>query len=147
MVCHETPNSYTRNRWQLTRPLGGRYKVKFEGGYIRHYFVEAPAGMYTDLASVPKAVWSVVGPIGPHLHASIYHDFLFMAWTDRPDAVARKRDFRFANMVFDAAMRASNTPRRWLILKSVETFGWGIFKSKDYTLSERLKAWEKDLPK
>ena len=45
--------------------------------------VTVPALMCTDLATIPFAVvrWALdVGRVGPHLEATIVHDFLYIAW-------------------------------------------------------------------
>ena len=69
--------------------------------------IRVPSGMLTDLASVPWAARLIVGRVGPHLEATIVHDFLFLAWQDIPDHGARNEDFRFANEVMRQAMIAA----------------------------------------
>ena len=44
--------------------------------------ITVPAGLITDLVSVPSWARSVVGRVGPHLEACIVHDFLYVAWQD-----------------------------------------------------------------
>lgn len=96
-------------------------------------------------ASVPSVLWSLAGPIGRHLEASIIHDYLYMAWTDFR-RVATKDDWRFADAVFLAGMTASRAPRRRLIHFAVHSFiGWSVFREKPYTLAERMEAWLPDL--
>ena len=81
-------------------------KTKAREREVLDWEVVVPRGMYTDLASVPKELWSIVGPIGTHLEASVVHDYLYMAWTDfRPRAL--KRDWNFADDVFMAGLQAS----------------------------------------
>jgi hypothetical protein len=41
--------------------------------------VEVPAGFVTDLASVPRAFWSLLRPDGRYVYPAIIHDFLY--WT------------------------------------------------------------------
>ena len=91
-----------------------------------------PRGMLTDLASVPRLARSFVGKVGPHLEASIVHDYLFIAWQLIDGREPRKVDFRFANAVMFAGldkvdMRRS---RRWAI-KAALSFpwvAWSIFR-------------------
>ncbi|MEL6574390.1 MAG: DUF1353 domain-containing protein [Pseudomonadota bacterium] len=66
-----------------------------------------PAGMLTDLASVPAVARWFVGRVGPHLEAAILHDYLFVAWQDLEGHGARSRDFAFANALMMAAMKAA----------------------------------------
>ncbi len=64
--------------------------------------------MLTDLASVPRVARGIVGKVGPHLEASIVHDFLFIAWQLLDGRGARKEDFRFANAVMFAGLDATD---------------------------------------
>ena len=59
-------------------------------------------GMLTDLASVPRiAVLGGIGRVGPHLEASIVHDFLYIAWQYlNPPREAQPQDRRFADELF-----------------------------------------------
>ena len=71
-----------RSLWQLSADFGLTIKVHPEGGSAYSREITAPRGLYTDLASVPKMLWSFAGPIGRHLEISIIHDYLYMKWTD-----------------------------------------------------------------
>lgn len=84
-----------RSLWQLSANFRVRMTAHPEDGEPYALTIEAPRGLHTDLASVPKALWWVVGPIGRHLEASIIHDYLYMAWTDfRATAMKRDRGLR-----------------------------------------------------
>jgi len=96
--------------------------------------VVVPAGMLTDLTSVPRLARWLVGRVGPHLEAAILHDFLFIAWQDvlvdgepkRP----READFRFANETMQLAMATAGVARwkRALIGFAVSSFvARGVF--------------------
>ena len=39
----------------------------------------APAGMTTDLASIPRALWAILPPFGSYTGAAVIHDFLYQA--------------------------------------------------------------------
>ena len=130
-----------RSLWQLSDRFRARMTVHSKAGEPLPLTIEAPRGLYTDLASVPKALWWVVGPIGSHLEASIIHDYLYMAWTDFR-ATAPKRDHDFADTVFLAGMKVSKVRRRWLIYAVVHSpIGWAVFRKKPYTLKERMDEW------
>ena len=99
-------NKTPRSLWQLPARFRARMTVHLDNGMAFPLTIKAPRGLYTDLASVPDALWSIVGPIGRHLEASILHDYLYMAWTDfRAKAV--KRDWDFADGVLRAGMKVS----------------------------------------
>ncbi len=103
----KTPQSL----WQLSADFRAGMTVHPKDGDPYPLTIKAPRGLYTDLASVPGALWSIVGPIGTHLEASIIHDYLYMAWTDfRAQAV--KRDWDFADTMFLAAMKVSRLSAR-----------------------------------
>ena len=39
--------------------------------------ITAPAGMLTDLASIPRVAWDLLPPFGKYTGAAIIHDFLY----------------------------------------------------------------------
>ena len=134
-------NKVPESLWQLAADFRVRMTIHpKDGSAPKTITLKAPKGMYTDLASVPKAFWHIVGPIGKHLEASIIHDYLYMAWTDfnRP---ASKLDWEFADDVFLAGMRVSKVNKRKLIYTAVHAAGWKVFRKKSYTLAERMDEW------
>lgn len=133
-------NKPPKSIWQLAQKFRVSLTVhpKDENPYPLD--LEAPRGMMTDLASVPQAFWWFAGPIGPHLEASIIHDYLYMAWTDHRDA-ALKRDRDFADEVFKKGLSKSEAPKRTVIHRAVRLAGWSVFKSKPYTFEERMNDW------
>jgi len=86
--------------------------------------VTVPAGLVTDLASVPLLLRWLVGRVGPHLEAAIVHDYLYVAWRFNGRGVRRK-DRRFADAVMLAGMRAAdvNPIFRTFIYWSLRLFG------------------------
>ena len=59
-----------RTLWALQRPIA--YQVR-DGETIT-----VPAGFVTDLASIPRPVWSLYPPDGPWAQAAVIHDFLYI---------------------------------------------------------------------
>ncbi|MEL6265014.1 MAG: DUF1353 domain-containing protein [Pseudomonadota bacterium] len=87
-------------QYLLSRP----YRCAFRVDGTRRE-LEVPAGMLTDLASVPAIARTFVGRVGRHLEAAIVHDFLFVAWQDlKQPYTPTDDDFHFANAVMTAAM-------------------------------------------
>ena len=132
-----------KSLWQLSADFRVRLIVHPAGGEPYPTTIRAPRGLYTDLASVPKAFWWLVGPIGRHLEASIVHDYLYMAWTDFREKATRQ-DWTFADDVFLAGMKASRVSKnkRETIIKAVHSpIGWRVFRKKSYTLSQRMEEW------
>ena len=88
--------------------------------------------MMTDLVSVPRPLRWLVERVGPHLEATIVHDFLFIAWDDIGKQLTRD-DWRFANRVMIAGMEEARI--RWWICAFVSFaistwFSWRIFRRK-----------------
>lgn len=129
--------------WQLAANFRASMTVHPEDGAPYALTIRAPRGLYTDLASVPKAFWHIVGPIGRHLEASIIHDYLYMAWTDFRTK-AQRRDWDFADEFFRAGMKASKVrviDRKLIYMAVHSPIGWAVFKKKPHTLKNRMNTW------
>lgn len=59
-----------RSLWAIERPLTYRTGPGDET-------ITVPAGYVTDLASIPRVVWSFYPPDGPWVKAAVVHDFLY----------------------------------------------------------------------
>ena len=78
------------------------------------------AGYKTDLASVPRFLWSIVPPFGEYTFAAIIHDYLY------ENGLYSKR---FADREFKHIMRNSDVilSKRFVMYISVKFFGKGNF--------------------
>ena len=107
-------------------------------GQVDPFCITVPAGMLTDLASVPWFARWAVSRVGRHLEAAIVHDFLYVArkWDDDPAERAAKR--KFADQVMRAAMDKAgvNGIACFLIYVAVRAFGG--FRTKPTTCKEFL---------
>lgn len=83
-------------------------------------YIDVPVGYITDLASVPRALWSIFPPHGRYAKAAIVHDFLYA------NAIGDKA---FADDVFLEAMTVLDVPRwrRLLMYWAVRLFGRGSY--------------------
>ena len=111
--------------------VGADYKVRFRiAGETAKRTIVVPRGMLTDLASVPRFAQSIVSRVGPHLEASIVHDFLYVAWQDIAGAAARKADWNFADELFRVAMKAAAVDLDQIVAihGAVRFFGWPVYK-------------------
>ena len=112
---------------------GGPFLVSWqpEGEDWRQIVV--PAGLVTDLTSVPRLLRIVIGRVGPWLEAAIVHDYLYIAWQDLPDGAPRFADRAFADEIMRVAMIEAGVPRWavWLIHKAVRWFGAGAYARRD----------------
>jgi hypothetical protein len=107
------------------------YKVRFRiQGETAKRTITVPRGMLTDLASVPRFAQSIVARVGPHLEASIVHDFLYVAWQDLTGGTARKADWNFADELFRVAMKAAAVDLDQIVAihGAVRFFGWPIYR-------------------
>ena len=98
---------------------GGNWKLWRDFIYYSETLDEnitVPAGFITDFASIPKVFRSFVSKAGPHVRASVVHDFLYSK-TD----VGRKA----ADGIFLEAMRISGVgkAKRFVMYWAVRLFG------------------------
>lgn len=106
-------------------------KVKPSGGQAFWFPIEVPCGLKTDLSSVPSWARWYMSRVGPHLEASIVHDWLYVAWhVEGKSAAPWMRSF--ADDVFRAAMKKAGV--RWHrrtiahgVVRGVEWIGFGSF--------------------
>ena len=111
--------------------VGADYKVCFRiKGEAAKRTIVVPRGMLTDLASVPRFAQSIVARVGPHLEASIVHDFLYVAWQDLPGGTARRSDWNFADELLRVAMKAAEVDLDQIVAihGAVRVFGWPVYK-------------------
>jgi hypothetical protein len=143
------PKGSDRNAdWQLCADYAADIDLSYrEDGADKRatWRLTAPKGLYTDLSSIPAFGRWIVSKVGPHLEASILHDWLYVAWTDhRPLDAPRFSDFVFANAVLAAGIRELDTLtgfKRFVILFAVDLVGWWLFMKKDKRLGEELPKW------
>jgi hypothetical protein len=113
----------------VSRPYCVRFKL--DG---RNCEITVPAGLVTDLSSVPRLAWTLtgIGRVGPHLEASIVHDFLYVAWQSLGHG-PRESDRRFADELLRVGMLAAgvNLVRAWFIYQAVRLFGRRPFCGRD----------------
>ena len=91
--------------------------------------VRVPERFLTDLSSVPWWGRWYVGRVGPHLEASIVHDWLYAAWRIRGRRHRTECNRKFADDVFRAALFAAEVGRcrRAVMYRAVRWFGWSAF--------------------
>lgn len=135
VLAREPESLRTEKLSEVSYIVDQDYKVSFTvtvgGGDIRKT-VTVPRGMLTDLASVPRLARWIVGRVGPHLEASIVHDFLYVAWQLLPEPEAREEDFEFANAVMFAGIE--NTGLSWAERNAIKSalslpyFAWSVYR-------------------
>ncbi|EHP6140085.1 DUF1353 domain-containing protein [Escherichia coli] len=83
--------------------------------------IRVPAGYVTDLASVPRLLWSVFPPHGRYAKAAIIHDWLY------DNALRTKKE---ADRIFLDAMNVLEVPawRRLMMYCAVHLFWRGNYK-------------------
>jgi len=123
--------------------VGADYKVQFRlAGESRKRAITVPRGLLTDLSSSPRFAQAIVARVGPHLEASIVHDFLYVAWQDMDGRSARRPDWEFADEILRAGMRAANVDRGQVaaIHAAVHVAGWPVYR-KANPPPRYLKFW------
>ena len=119
-------------RWRLVEPFdyytqepcsGMRWEwFKVDSNtQAKRIWIDVPADYITDLASVPRVLWSVFPPHGRYAKAAIVHDYLYS------NALGTKQ---WADSVFLEAMTVLNVPRwrRTAMYWAVRLFGRGKYQ-------------------
>lgn len=136
LVLGRAPETLKRGDREAMYVIMKDYRVQVDINGQRHYII-VPAGMTTDLVSIPRRFRSIIGRVGPHLEACIVHDWLYIAW-QLQDRMPRKADWKFANRVLYAGLKAANVPlvTRVGIKLAMEVpfLSWGVFKGRDSNL-------------
>jgi len=85
--------------------------------------IVVPAGFQTDLASIPRSLWTILPPVGKYDAAAVVHDFLYQ----QPPAGCSRDD---ADAVLDEAMIVCGVPtwQRRLIYVGVRVGGWVVWR-------------------
>ncbi|EPE0659238.1 DUF1353 domain-containing protein [Escherichia coli] len=92
--------------------------------------IRVPAGYVTDLASVPRILWSLLPPAGRYAKAAIIHDWMY------DNALRSKKE---ADLIFLDGMRILGVSRwrRGLMYMAVRLFGRGSYDRKNTAKSAR----------
>lgn len=106
----------------------------------KQFFVVAPKGFVTDLASIPEALQPLLHPDGPWGAAACIHDLLYqkhpsaMPYPDSPaGALSRSVDKDFADLMFLRIMESLNVDRflRDSFYEAVHCFGWPSYQDSN----------------
>lgn len=117
-----TPNPDGKT-WTVERDL-----VYHVGAEDSAETITVPAGFVTDLASVPRALWSIFAPFGRYTQAAVIHDYLYVVGGVVPGGAVYTKDQ--ADRIFEQASKnlGVGQPARWLMYQAVHHFGRGAFK-------------------
>lgn len=87
--------------------------------------IKIPVGFITDLASVPRIMWSFLPPDGKYAKAAIIHDYLY------DNALRSKTE---ADLIFLDAMTVLGVPKwkRTIMYLAVKYFGHGKYHKTGY---------------
>ena len=114
--------------------LGFRARVTIRDahGKVSTFIVRILPGFLTDLSSVPRCFRWYIGRVGPHLEATVLHDWLRTVWQLHNPPVPWKANRKFADDVFLAAMREANVDcfKRSLMHWVVRKFGRCSFERR-----------------
>ena len=140
--------SETASDWQLAEHYAVEIDIDYRGEDGQRveecWRIKAPRGLYTDLSSVPAFGRWIVSKVGPHLEASIIHDYLYMKWTDDRLDNRRFSDWVFADECLRAGMKdlgEFSWFQRFVVNFAVGTVGWFVFKNKTDRFSAKLALW------
>lgn len=111
--------------------VGTDYAVCYQLNDKQWQTITVPRGTLTDLASVPPLFRVIVGRVGPHLEASIIHDYLYVAWQVKGKCPTDAM-WRFADELYLAAMQEAGMGcKAHLIYQAVRFAGRCIFYGRN----------------
>lgn len=93
--------------------------------------IKVPKGFITDLATIPRVLWSILPPHDTYAKAAVLHDYLYN------NAINSKE---YADDVFDEALKVLGIPpwKRKIMVTMVKIFGRGNYhKTKDPHLKSK----------
>jgi len=106
------------------------YRLADEESYRE---IVVPAGMLTDLASVPRLMRVFVGRVGLHLEPAIVHDYLYIAWQAVEGKAPSSKDRSFGDRLMFAAMKEAGV--HWFhchaMYLAIRLMGGGLFKGRN----------------
>ncbi len=108
-------------RWRVA--AGFNYTLpEAEGNLPAGFVVDVPAGVETDLASIPRILWPLLSPGGDYAPAAIVHDRLYHNHEVRGAPVTRAE----ADGVLLAGMKELGIGwlTRWTIYSAVRVGAW-----------------------
>lgn len=113
--------SLDQNKWQIMSPF---YFYFDEAN--KNIGITIEEGFITDFASVPRAFWSIMPPVGLYTKAAVVHDYLYQ----NGEKLGFKR--KFCDQMFLEAMRALEVSRvaRYVMYSGVRILGWKFFIKK-----------------
>lgn len=113
---------------------GGRYRLHegfnywdSEGDDGAGWLIEVPPGFETDLASIPRPLWSYLPKSGSYSKAAVIHDYLY--WAGRVGQVPITRAYADAVLRRGCADLGVPWARRWLIWSAVRVGGGKIWQT------------------
>ncbi len=79
--------------------------------------ITVPAGFETDLASVPRALWSILPPFGKYMPAALIHDYGY---------ITQARSRKETDLIFRESMKVLGVSwrRRNVMYWAVRAGGW-----------------------
>lgn len=82
-----------------------------------------PAGATTDFASIPRALWLVLDPLGPWAEIAVIHDYLYRSGI---------RSREIADAILLQGLRECGAAKWeiWAIYLGVRCFGWMSYNDK-----------------
>lgn len=114
---------------------------------------EIPAGFFTDFASVPRILWSLIPPQGEAQPASVLHDYFYTVHPlgtpegeePKPTDMSMEDERLFADNLFKEHLEKRGIPKWqvWAMYKAVRWFG--KFRFEHYGKSRKRIRLENKL--
>lgn len=120
--------------WRVVEPF--RYYLAWPVGGPEAWFVDIPANLITDFASVPRAAWAIVNPVGKIGKPAVVHDKLYTAPVVHNERTSRAITRAEADRILHDAMVSVGVPgwERGLVGSLLSAFGgaaWDRHRAED----------------
>ena len=103
--------------------------VELDGNKV--WTIRVPRGAVTDLASVPPGFRWYVSRVGPHLEASIVHDWLYVAWQKHELLPTDDRRLFSDRVMLEGMLASGMGCKAHVIYWVIRVFGTCIFYGRN----------------
>lgn len=124
--CSDTPLALSPEPGGRTWRVVNTYTASTPAGCLT-----VPAGTVTDLASIPRPLWTVYPPHGRYTWAAVAHDWLYRAgrWADGTACTRSEADSVLYDLAIHHGARRSKAWLFWLAVRAAGGPAWTRYRA------------------
>jgi Protein of unknown function (DUF1353) len=113
--------------WKIAAPFEVVVTVKTPWGYPASDLITEPVGFVTDLASVPRVLWSILPPEGNYTDAAAIHDWIYSQAGKLTEATFTRADADRVLLLgmLACGVNAVTARTMWLAVRAFGSGHWG----------------------